>query len=474
MSALRLVLLGLAALLLATTALVMAVRLPYPFELEWMEGATVIHVARLLASQPLYPEPSLSFVPLAYPPLYYYACAPLAWLTGVGYLPLRLVSAAATVVTLAAIFAVVRRTSGASGGLVAVAAFAGAYAASDGWFDLARVDALYVAMLALVYAAAIRARTDRDWVIAGALAVLAFMTKQPALVALAPFGVYLLVRERRGALWFCGTFIVLAGASFLVMDASSGGWYSYYVFQLPRLRVGVSARTSRLFAFWSADMLPFAIALGAGFVVAIRKREWRHVALASGLILSAWAARLEGGAWNNALLPAHLALAILLGLALRPDVEWQGARTALAMLQLTTLIYDPRPLLPASQHRADSEAFVQALRAMKPPILLLDHSYWATQAGLREFAHGWAVTDVVWADRARVGPRLEAEFVKAIADRRFTAIVVDDERTWFFATIEAHYERTGEIRAPLPLSGAPRHARYVYQPRSPGEVLRLP
>lgn len=45
-------------------------RVLYPFELEWMEGATVEHVLRVMEGRPLYVEPSLEFVPFVYTPLY--------------------------------------------------------------------------------------------------------------------------------------------------------------------------------------------------------------------------------------------------------------------------------------------------------------------------------------------------------------------------------------------------------------------
>jgi hypothetical protein len=41
----------------------------YPFELEWLEGASVVHVQRVLDGRPLYVPPSLDFVPFIYPPL---------------------------------------------------------------------------------------------------------------------------------------------------------------------------------------------------------------------------------------------------------------------------------------------------------------------------------------------------------------------------------------------------------------------
>ena len=163
MKLVRIVLLAAAALLAGITAYAISMRLTYPFELEWMEGEMVVHVERLLHGEPLYAAPTLSFVPFGYPPLYYYVSLALATFIDGGFLPLRIVSIASTVVTLAAIAGIVRRFSGWIGAIAAAAAFAGAYAASDAWFDLGRVDSLYVAMLALCCLMAGRATTVKGW-----------------------------------------------------------------------------------------------------------------------------------------------------------------------------------------------------------------------------------------------------------------------------------------------------------------------
>ena len=50
-------------------------RVPYPFELEWLEGSVVDVVHRLLLGQKIYVEPSVEFASHAYTPLYFYVSA---------------------------------------------------------------------------------------------------------------------------------------------------------------------------------------------------------------------------------------------------------------------------------------------------------------------------------------------------------------------------------------------------------------
>ena len=77
---------------LAAYCLTGALRLPFPGALAWLESNSYYQMIRVLAGQALFVEPSVEYVPFPYPPLYFYASAVLAHLTGPGFLPLRLVS----------------------------------------------------------------------------------------------------------------------------------------------------------------------------------------------------------------------------------------------------------------------------------------------------------------------------------------------------------------------------------------------
>src|SRR5438552_3823606 len=72
-----------------------AMRLLYPYEVEWNEGAVFDHALRLLDGKPIYTAPSLDFAPFIYTPIYYYAMALLAKIGGEGLWVGRLISIAA-------------------------------------------------------------------------------------------------------------------------------------------------------------------------------------------------------------------------------------------------------------------------------------------------------------------------------------------------------------------------------------------
>ena len=68
-------------------AVLAALRVRYPFDLEWLEGAMVDHVRMILDGRPLYPPPTLDFIPLTYTPGYFYAAAALCKIVGLGVVP---------------------------------------------------------------------------------------------------------------------------------------------------------------------------------------------------------------------------------------------------------------------------------------------------------------------------------------------------------------------------------------------------
>ena len=158
-------------------------RLRYPYELEWIEGGMVNHVARLRSGQPLYGAPSLTFTPDIYTPLYFVVSALVSVLTGTGFVSLRLVSIVASLVLLAALAKLAdRETKDPVAAVVAAGLFAACYRISGAWLDIAREDTLCIALLFCGLVVARDARTGRRGVAAGALVSLSFLTKQVALL----------------------------------------------------------------------------------------------------------------------------------------------------------------------------------------------------------------------------------------------------------------------------------------------------
>src|SRR6266540_1825576 len=172
---------------MALYAILVCFRLRYPFELEWLEWASVDHVRTILAGEPLYAKPSLDFIPLTYTPGYFYLAAGLSWILGVGFLPLRMISIAAAVALLSVLFCLAwREVREIRAGVLAAGLFAAMFGWTDGWLDVGRTDSLFLLLTCLAIYVLRWHSSLRAAVLAGVLISLAFLVKQTGLIVAIP------------------------------------------------------------------------------------------------------------------------------------------------------------------------------------------------------------------------------------------------------------------------------------------------
>jgi hypothetical protein len=290
-------------------------RIGYPGHLEILEDNSLIEVHRILDGQQLYAAPSASYVPDGYPPLYFAVSAAVASVIGQSYLPLRIVSLVASLACFAILGRLVQRETGSrAAGLAAAGLLAATYTVTDTWFDVGRVDSLFLALsVAGLYAAA-RARAARGAIAAGLLLGAAFCTKQTALAE----GVVVLAAlaagaRRRIAAQAAVTYAVVVGGSTLILGLTSHGWYVYYVFQ-QMSQHALSEATA--LQFWFAELLPTLGLVIAAVLLAARRTPPVLLAGCGALVVEAFVARTESGSNVNDMLPAYLAVALLAGLAM--------------------------------------------------------------------------------------------------------------------------------------------------------------
>jgi 4-amino-4-deoxy-L-arabinose transferase-like glycosyltransferase len=324
----RLLLIGGVLLAVGAYLYVALARLRYPFELEWMEGQSLVQVDRILTGQPLYDRPALDYVPFIYPPLYYYLAAAVGVVVH-GFVPLRLVSIVASLGCFALVFLLVRRDTGDTfAATVAVGLFAAMYRLAGAWFDVGRVDTL---LLLFLLAGMILLRRETRHAAAGASIcfALAFLTKQTAWIAFLPPLAYALWRDWRRASLFGGAALAVAAGASLVLDLLSHGWYRFYVFTLPSHHAATISLAG-IARFWVPGLLPaLAIAVALAFcaflpirgAAAPRAGRLFHASMALGFLGLSWASWLNSGSYNNVLLPACAVVAILAGLGLRRASE---------------------------------------------------------------------------------------------------------------------------------------------------------
>ncbi len=449
------------AIAIASYLVVAVRRAGYPFALEWVEANTYLHVLQVLAGQPIYGPPSFDFVPMIYPPLYYYAAAPLAWATGQIMLAMRLVSLTASLAAFTAIFLIARGRGLPHGwSFVAVGLFAASYRMAGYWFDVARVDMLFLALLLLaIYAASVHAKHELvAGAAAGLLLALAVTAKQQALLTVPFLALYLALEQRwRKALVMtaaAGTAVLgFTGAAILASD----GWFWFYTVRVP----GAAPASPRL--AWDltrhavgASLLPVMALIVIGAAVGLwsdrtRAQRLRLATLALlvlALLVASYLSMAKQWGYVNGLLPAAAGLALAAAEAAwmidraRFGRRWvqialAALATGLLLLQFAFLRYDPAVQIPSPRDVQTGNATLAALRAAPGPVFAPTAPYLLHMAGRPTHFHLSALSDVELA--ANHNPSIAADlqsYRSAIQDatapsRVRTAVLPDVD--WFDA-----------------------------------------
>jgi hypothetical protein len=463
-------------------------RLGYPFHLEILEDNSLIEVHRILAGQPLYPAPSASYVPDGYPPLYFAVSAAAASVLGQSYLTLRLVSLIASLACFAILGRLAQRETGSrAAGLAAAGLLAATYFATGTWFDVARVDSLFLALSIAGLYAARHARGTRGAIIAGLLLGAAFCTKQSALAE----GVAVIAAlaaapsRRRLAVPAAITYAAVAGFSTLALGLASHGWYLYYVFEQisqHALSPGTAGQ------FWIGELLPtLGIAIAAA-VLGARRTPLVLLAGCAALLVEGFAARAQTGSNVNDLLPAYTVVALLAGLAMggQPTfppssvgrlaqarlarttwlarfMRWcRGAAgrwvpvaaSALVLAQLGALAAGFRlsQALPPNADRVAGQHLAAAARALGGTVAIPADPGIAVAAGLPPTEDTVAAADVWRASIQNPKTIFMTSLTRAVAGQRFTAIISEFHRDLrgFPADLPRYYHRCPQT----PLDGA--------------------
>ena len=226
---------GLAAVVLVVRLVQLwAARVPYPYDLEWMEGGMLAHSWRLQQGLPLYVAPGPDFIPFVYPPGYAALVASLGSVFGLT-LPLgRVVSLVATAMAASALlFGVFRQTKSWRLGVLASVVFLGTYPASGAFYDLVRPDALYTALLGWALVVGLEERRGAP-ALAGLLLATAFVMKHNAAAFGVPIALGLLYRDGwRNALQFALVAMIPAGLLTVWLQVSSHGHFLTYLLEVP-------------------------------------------------------------------------------------------------------------------------------------------------------------------------------------------------------------------------------------------------
>ncbi|MEE9295857.1 MAG: glycosyltransferase family 39 protein [Phycisphaerae bacterium] len=459
--ALKYILILVATIYVLTYLVLAYTRIPYPFELEWMEGGVLDHVNRILAGRKLYVAPSLEFVPFIYTPLYFYVSAIVSSVCGPGLPPLRMVSLMASLGCFLIIYLFVRReTNSAFAGGLSCSLFVATFRECGAWFDLARNDSLFL-LFSLSALYVLRFGTHlRSFVISGILFFIAFLTKQTALIIVLPLILYCALTRLRYAMALLCTVGGLVVASTLVLDWVHDGWYSFYVFDLPQQHPIVG---DMIIKFWTQDLLgPLAISCAmSGFYLWLQasRRATNNLLFYSlaavGMVGGAWMSRLHQGGHLNNLFPAYAMICILFGLAIHELLGLVKSRRsasqslgpghvfAICIMQYACLLYNPFSLCPSVDDLEAGRRLVARIKGIDGDVFIPCHPYLASAVNKGTFAHQMAILDIFKSGKSDMKEALRDELLLAVGNRRFGAVLVDVD--WFPVELEPFYIRQGDV-----------------------------
>ncbi len=461
----RIAVLGAATYFIVSFLYIVTRRINYPFELEWMEGGTLDHVKRVMAGQSIYTKPSLEFVPYIYNPLYYYLCAPFAFALGDGFFPPRLVSFLASGASSWAIYSLVRLETGSRRcAYLSTAAFLAAFRLCGAWFDLARVDMLFIALWLWSLFALRRAKSNKGIILAGVLGALAILSKQTALMALAPIVLHEFVWDWKRGVRFGGSLLGVCALGVLSLEAVYGRWYHYCAFFLPAA-TGLQ-RESLFGLLWGTFVLQLPVEASMGFVYFLLpapktnlKSKSFYFCASLGSFAAAYSSRLRAGGYDNVFIPFVAVMSILFGLGLQHWLDMCGNQNTrrgrlleilalvFCLVQFSFLRYNPAAQIPTAEDREAGERLLQKVRSIQGDVLIPYHGYLARRAGKSGNSPGLGLHFFMLRNSPVKNAFLQ-EIEAALLERKYRAVIVDAgwwESGWFDRVLSQNYQRQGRI-----------------------------
>ncbi len=408
--------------------------LGYPYNLEWMEGHSIEIIQRLRDGLPIYTKPSLEFIPYIYTPLYFFVSAALSWITGIGFFPARLLSIVSTIGVAIIAYLWGRREGGNKiTGIVAAGLYLGTYGLSSRWFDVGRIDSFYLLLMVCGLYIYYFGQTNRSAYLAGLLFAGAFLTKQSALLALAPpfLAALWLDQNRAFKAGFVAFWVTLLVCAFF--EWQSAGWFWFFIYDVP---AGHAYDMRMLSGFWLRDMKEIVFMLVAAlawlfYLFYHNKRIliW-YSACIIGFIGSAYLSRLHAFGWMNVLMPAHFIAALCAGFAMvklsSVHPRYGLIVSVLILAQFVSMRYDPVRFIPSNEAEAKGRAFLQEIANISGDILFVETQYIQTIVGKKNYSFGMAGFDITRSDLGEKNFIKEAfidEMRRSIENQEFSAVI---------------------------------------------------
>jgi hypothetical protein len=424
---------------IATLGYIIAFRIGYPFELEWMEGDMLLTVVRLLAHQNLYTAPSAEYISAIYPPFYYILSAVAFWLFEPSLPVLRSVS----VVFLTGIFLqlyciVSLETHKRWLGVLGMGIFASFYSFHETWYDIGRLDSAFYCLLigGLWLSSQIN-----NWklVISGALVLsLTLCTKQSVAVYLPFVTIYLFLKNRRLSVVYALILGVLCCSAFMYLHVTTDGWFTVLTILNPMSLPKNWSSKSELIKD-TFGTFPIFIVIAFAGIATLLKKNWgfKKISFWELMFIPSAIAYLRirpiVGADTNDGIYVTLWLAILIPIWLQRFSELKQTTLynelissvcmSMICIQLALFEYSPEKWKPTPGSVDKGEELISVLRNAPGPVFIPNHPMYAWMAGKKPFRHSCNY----WVYNA--GKRslyVQNDLIAMIKSGYFSVIVLDD------------------------------------------------
>ena len=468
-------------------------RLVYPYDLDFLEDSVLLEAVRFSNNQPVYIPPNAVFNPHVYMPLYFWLGGLLFRMAGPSLLLLRSVSLGAVLATIVAIYWISKRESAQHWIAVTGAGlFLAGYAISGYWYELARVDSLFVALTVWGLALAVYAEgLTHRLILSAVLLALATFTKQTGFAVGASMAVFLLITAGRRAGSFSLVFLVLTVVPALLINKITSGWFFYHIFY-----IGTADPTEfgRLVSFVKDKIFGVMAGLSLAAILAVilyvRRSGLRALldqpwfaGITLAVVISGLGRFRVGGNLNN-LMPAYTLLCLSPGLLFHaahlpptdprpepsrwPFVEWLIA--ALALGQFALGAYLPAVHIPTAAMRRSGDELIHQIASVDGPVLVMMHPYYAMLAGKEPSTQ----IATLWYVRHRGELPLPPDFVDRIKTQYYSEIISDgssfETDTALQTLLTTYYVPAQSLRydqAPPTNTGVVVRPSLVYLPRQP-------
>lgn len=443
-------------------------RIQYPFELEWVEGPMLDQVRRVLSGQQLYAPPSIEYVPFLYTPLYFYVSAAVSKITGFNFISLRLVSFISSIGSFFLIFFIVKKeTNDIFPGIVAAGLFSATYKLTGNWFDLGRMDSLFLFLLLLALYFVKFGKTIKSQIIAGVFMTLSFLTKQTAALIILPIILANFFIHKRRAIWFMITTAGLITLSSLLINHISDGWFYYYLslalqHSYNKEVIGIKYLNTFFMSSMPIAWLALVYYLSTE-IFKLTKNGLFYVLTATGVIGISFLSKAHEGGATNSLIPAYAMISILFGLTIFNILQsvttgvkrnerkaFEISIYVVILLQFWLLTYNSSDLIPTNNDVNVGRQTVDMINQIQGEVFIPLHNYLPSLVNKKTYANSIAIWDIFRSKNQEPKSRLQLDITTAIQEKKFNAIILDDQLhgmdyPWFRETLDKYYVQKSEL-----------------------------